>query len=344
MCFTCTYDLKTAKPSFGTAHAPVFKQRKMFSMQMSKLLRSVISSASQVFTDIPTSSSNQSAFSRLLSGPNQSSSNEGFTRMLESTKVKPLRPLINEVRAFKSETEIACMRRAGQASGRAITETMRHTWSREKDLWSYLEYQIKSQGCDTSAYIPVIAGGKNALSIHYVRNDDILKPEEMVLIDAGGEYGGYVSDITRTYPVTMKFSPAQRDLYTALLTVQRKCVWQCREDAHVTLDGLHEFAEKEITHELSGIGFDMSGRAIETLFPHHLGHYLGLDVHDTPGYSRKTPLQIGHCITIEPLVEFTFPIAIAGRSTFEAWAFELRTVSQCSEILASTLRQKRLRR
>src|SRR5271154_4063160 len=74
----------------------------------------------------------------------------------------------------------------------------------------------------------------------------------------------------------------------------------CRETADVSLDKLHDIAEKGLTDELSQIGFDMSGGAIEKLFPHHLGHYIGLDVHDSPGYSRKATLQSGNCITVEP--------------------------------------------
>lgn len=79
------------------------------------------------------------------------------------------------MRVFKSEDEVVHMRRLGQASGRAFTETMRRTFTREKDLCSYLEYQFRAKGCDTSAFVPVVAGGENALSIHYTRNDDVLR-------------------------------------------------------------------------------------------------------------------------------------------------------------------------
>ena len=159
------------------------------------------------------------------------------------------------------------MRHVGQMSGRAITKTFRQAWTREKDLTAYLEYELKSHGCDTSAYIPVVAGGKNALSIHYVRNDDVLHEDEMVLVDAGGEYGGYIADITRTYPVSGKFSPAQRDLYNALLDVQRKCVALCREDVGICLDELHAEAEKELRENLRSIGFDVS-RKVDMHFSH----------------------------------------------------------------------------
>jgi len=74
----------------------------------------------------------------------------------------------------------------------------------------------------------------------------------------------------------------------------------CRADASVSLDKLHSIAEGLLTDQLKHIGFDMSGKAIETLFPHHISHYIGMDVHDTVGYSRKAVVREGHCITIEP--------------------------------------------
>jgi intermediate cleaving peptidase 55 len=192
------------------------------------------------------------------------------------------------------------MRSAGKASGRAHTEVMKHKWSHEKQLDGFLEYQFKKNGCDSIAFEPVVASAENALSIHYVRNDDVLHDGQMVLVDGGGTYGGYIADITRCWPVNGKFSAPQRDLYEAVLKVQRSCIALCRESANLSLDKLHDIAEHGLKDQLEQIGFDMSGKAIETLFPHHLGHYIGLDVHDCVGYSRKVVLSEGHCITIEP--------------------------------------------
>ena len=83
-----------------------------------------------------------------------------MAKILESSKVKPLKPIINNIRVYKSEAEIANMRRAGQASGRAFTEAMRQSWTKEKNLAAFLDYRFKIQGCDTSAYVPVVAGGQ----------------------------------------------------------------------------------------------------------------------------------------------------------------------------------------
>lgn len=81
----------------------------------------------------------------------------------------------------------------------------------------------------------------------------------MVLVDAGGEYGGYITDITRTWPVDGKFTAAQKDLYNMILKVQRTCVAMCREDANTTLDGIHRIAANGLQDGLKSLGFDTSG-------------------------------------------------------------------------------------
>lgn len=220
--------------------------------------------------------------------------------MIENSKVKPLRDLINNLRAFKSEAEIKNMRYAGKVSGRAFTNVMRRQFTKEKDLGTYIDFEFKKGGCDGPAYVPVIAGGRNALSIHYVRNDDVLRDGQMVLVDAGGEYGGYITDITRTWPVSGKFSPAQKDLYSAILKVQRSSISLCRQSSNLSLDKIHDITADGLKHALKDIGFNMSGNAIDILFPHHVGHYVGLDVHDCPGYPRTDALKAGQCVTVEP--------------------------------------------
>ncbi|KAK1590587.1 metallopeptidase family M24 [Colletotrichum navitas] len=212
----------------------------------------------------------------------------------------PLYPLVNSLRAIKSPAEVTNMRRAGQISGRVITDAMRRSWTREKDLHAFLDYRFTADGCDGPAYVPVVAGGQNGLCIHYVVNNNVLRDGEMVLVDAGGEYGTYITDISRTWPVNGKFTPAQRDLYEAVLTVQRSSISLCRENANLSLDDIHDHTSAGLLEQLKGLGFDITTRDIDVLFPHHVGHYVGLDVHDVPGYGRRTPLKKGHCVTIEP--------------------------------------------
>ncbi|KAK3937872.1 peptidase M24, structural domain-containing protein [Diplogelasinospora grovesii] len=269
--------------------------------ELPKLLRS----AGRIYTSIDLSSP---------SSPSSSSSSNPTTTAAQvasvlsmSNNVSPLQPLVNQLRAVKSPAEITLMRAAGRASGRSITNAMRYAWTKEKDLHNYLDYEFTKQGCDTWAYVPVVAGGARGCMIHYVHNTAALDAGDLVLVDAGGEYGGYVTDITRTWPVDGKFTDAQKDLYQAVLDAQRLGVGLCREDSGLTLDAIHRAVEAKLAEGLTQIGFDLDqgllgGRrnAMNTLFPHHVGHYVGLDVHDVPGYGRSIPLKKGHCVTIEP--------------------------------------------
>jgi len=262
--------------------------------RLDTILPPIIASANGVYTDIP----KQHGLGLFFA--NQGTNLNGFQKLIKDSRINPLRPLLNELRIIKSEGEIANMRLAGKISGRAFTNAMRRQWTKEKDLGAFLDYDFKIGGCEATAYVPVIAGGKNALSIHYVRNDAVLKDGEIVLVDAGGEYGGYITDITRSWPVNGKFSGPQRDLYETILQVQRSSVSLCRESANMTLDKIHHVTEHGLRDGLKQLGFDMSGDALGTLFPHHTGHYVGLDVHDCPGYSRSVPLKAGHVVTVEP--------------------------------------------
>lgn len=193
------------------------------------------------------------------------------------------------------------MRHAGKISGRALTSAMRQQWTQEKDLAAYLNHAFTSDGLNGPAYVPVVAGGPRANMIHYVQNNQALARDELVLVDAGGEYGTYISDITRTWPVNGTFTPPQRDLYEAVLRVQRAGVALCRADKGLSLDKIHRATEAALSTELRALGFAMDGPGdLDKVFAHHVGHYVGLDVHDCPGYGRGVALQKGMCVTIEP--------------------------------------------
>lgn len=265
---------------------------------LSSILPQIINGAREVFTDIGTYSK-KSAVEKFIQG--EGTGVEGMQRALKDTaRVRQLRPIMNELRLKKSAAELDNMRLAGAVSGHVITEAMRNHYTTEKQLWADLSYGYRSQGLDGEAYVPVIAGGQNGLSIHYVRNDCQLRSGETVLVDAGGEYGGYVADITRTWPIDKTFSPAQREMYTMLLETQKNVVAMCKESSNISLDRLHRATDNLLREGLKDIGFDVSGRNMEQLFPHHVGHFVGLDVHDAPGYPRTGALVEGNCITIEP--------------------------------------------
>jgi intermediate cleaving peptidase 55 len=222
-------------------------------------------------------------------------SNQGF-------QIRSLNPLVTDLRVIKSNSELKIMRLAGKISGRAYTEAYAKRFQSEKGLHSFLEYRFISGGCDKSAYFPVVAGGDHALCIHYVRNDDVLKDSDMVLVDAAGNLGGYCADISRTWPVNGTFTPAQAELYEALLNVQRRIIRECTVKKGNSLNDLHNLSVDLLTLELRNAGFDHveSWEVSKFLYPHYIGHNLGLDVHDCPLYSRSAKLQKGQVVTVEP--------------------------------------------
>ena len=135
--------------------------------EISTLLPPLIAQATGgIYTDAAADS--RSTFSKFF-GATQSS--DGFLSMLRDVDVKPLRPIINDLKVIKSPAEISNMRHAGKMSGRAYANAMRRPWADEKALGSFLDYHFQQNGCTGSAYVPVVAGGKNANCIHYVRND-----------------------------------------------------------------------------------------------------------------------------------------------------------------------------
>jgi intermediate cleaving peptidase 55 len=265
-------------------------------VDIKSLLRPLIAEAKQIYLDVPEmQASRLYQFFNFVDRPQS-----GFSKLTHGKKLTVLRPIIEGQRIYKSKAEIANLRLAGKISGRVHTQAMRQGFRKERDISLFLDHEFKRGGCDASAFVPVVAGGANALNIHYVCNDNVISADDMVLVDAAGEYGGYMSDISRTWPASGKFTAAQRDLYEMVLGVQRGGIAQCRETADVSLDALQRSTVRRLSEGLAGLGFDVGGDAVNQLFPHHVGHHVGLDLHDCGSHSRTDSLRAGMCVTIEP--------------------------------------------
>ena len=216
--------------------------------------------------------------------------------------IQNYRSLLDDARLIKSPAERDIMRESGRIAGRAFQKAMQATrpGMTEHQLHASLEYHGKMNGATGLSYVPVVGGGVNALILHYVQNNCILKDGDLVLVDAGVEFNGYVSDITRTWPINGKFSEPQRKLYSAVLKIQKDLIKKCIVGS-TTLNILQQDTFMMIRRELSILfNRNISTREMDRIYPHHVGHYIGLDVHDTPNISRGRKLQEGFCITIEP--------------------------------------------
>lgn len=223
--------------------------------------------------------------------------------------VRSLKTVLAQHRLVKSEAEVKVMHKAGQISSRAINTAIAKVGSAaplatEKVLAKYLEYAFVRGGCDREAYIPVVASGENALTLHYTRNDDLLYRDETVFVDAGGKLGGYCADISRAWPNSPRgFSDAQKDIYNIVLSANKACIDQCHANNGHSLQSLHELAVTTLLQglrELPGMSNVTRTDVSRELFPHYIGHHLGLDLHDVPSVSRMARLVPGNVVTIEP--------------------------------------------
>jgi Xaa-Pro aminopeptidase len=163
---------------------------------------------------------------------------------------------------------------------------------REYELQAVIEAEFLRQGALLSAFPSIIGGGVKSTVLHYVGNNRVLEAEDLVVVDIGAEYQYYAADLTRTYPVGGKYSARQREIYELVLEAQQYA-------AEIAKPGmfLRNIATKEQSLQWLVVEF-FKKHKLEKYFPHGLGHYIGLDVHDVGSFMEE--LQPGDVITIEP--------------------------------------------
>lgn len=226
------------------------------------------------------------------------------------TGIHDVRSLLDEMRLRKGAEEIALMRRAADIAGAAHVRAMRHVrpGMRENEVEAELLHEFRRQGAQSPSYTPIVAAGANACVLHYVQNDAPMHDGDLLLIDAGCEVEGYASDITRTFPVNGRFSPAQREVYDLVLAAQHAALDAVRPGA--AWDEPHEAAVRVLAQGFIDLGLvrgDLD-RVLEAgdykrFYMHRTGHWLGLDVHDAGDYKRSgvwRALEPGMALTVEP--------------------------------------------
>ena len=218
--------------------------------------------------------------------------------------------ILHEMRLFKTDEEVALMQRAADIAAEAHREAMRtaRPGMKEYEVEALIEYVFRRSGASAPAYNSIVGGGANATILHYVNNDAELRDGDLLLIDAGAEYEGFASDITRTFPVSGRFTDAQRDIYNLVLDCQEQCIAMVAPG--VTMDEMHRRSVEILTDGMVRLGL-LKGD-VKTLieeeqykkfYMHRLGHYLGLDVHDVGLYQtdgQPRPVEAGMVMTVEP--------------------------------------------
>lgn len=220
------------------------------------------------------------------------------------------RPWVHEMRLFKAPEEIEILRRAGQISALAHTRAMEacRPGLFEYHLEGEILHEFNRHGARFPSYNTIVGSGENACILHYTENESELRDGDLVLIDAGCEFHGYAGDITRTFPVNGKFSPAQREIYDIVLASLYQALTLFRpgisirevndEVVQIMVSGLVELGILE-----GDVDTLIAENAHRQFYMHGLGHWLGLDVHDVGHYgtpSRDRILEPGMVLTVEP--------------------------------------------
>ena len=219
--------------------------------------------------------------------------------------------LIGRERLIKSTSEINLIRKAISITKEAHHYAKDHAFelSNERELQAGIEYIFKKNGAYSDAYTSIVACANSANTLHYINNDKKLVDGELILIDAGCEYEYYASDITRTIPVNGKFTQAQKELYEMVLDVEKKIISIVRPN--ILRSSLHKKSEELLCKGLVTLGI-LQGDVKKLLekkkhkkyYPHGIGHWMGIDVHDSSPYQdekgKEIPLKPGMVMTIEP--------------------------------------------
>jgi Xaa-Pro aminopeptidase len=224
-------------------------------------------------------------------------------------EIHALDHMLHDMRLYKSREELSAMRRSAKVAIEAHEHAMKlcAPGLNEADIHAELLHTFTRHHCEPS-YMPIVGGGANGCVLHYITNRDLLKDGDMLLIDAGAEYDGYASDITRTFPINGKFSPEQRDLYEVVLAAQAAGIKQAY--AGNQWQDMHDAAVRVATEGMISLGIlehcleeELEMEGYKPFYVHNTGHWLGLDVHDVgeyqiDGHSRE--LEPGMVMTVEP--------------------------------------------
>ncbi|HZI61256.1 MAG TPA: Xaa-Pro aminopeptidase [Pyrinomonadaceae bacterium] len=218
--------------------------------------------------------------------------------------------IIHEMRVVKSPEEIEIMQTAADIAAEAHVEAMKaaRPGMQEYQIEALIEQIFRRRGAAGPAYTSIVGGGPNATVLHYINNDAELRDGDLLLIDAGAEYKGYASDITRTFPINGRYTKAQREIYDLVLKTQMSCVEMVRPG--VTHDQLKQHSIEMLTEGMVELGL-LKGNAEELIkekkheqfYMHGLGHMIGIDVHDVGRYyfgEDSRPLEPGVVMTVEP--------------------------------------------
>lgn len=214
-------------------------------------------------------------------------------------RYQDVRPLVQSLRTVKDAGEIERIRKATEASAAAHLVAMHAVKPgvNESEISALMQYEWGKRGCSRPAYSPIVGSGFNSTVLHYSEDSATMLAGDLVVIDAAGEYSMYASDITRTLPISGKFTARQREIYDIVLGAQQAAM-DAFQSGKSTLKPGPNTLQKVAFDYINTHGKDSHGDPLGKYFIHGLGHYVGLYVHDANDYD--IPLAPGSVFTIEP--------------------------------------------
>ncbi len=217
---------------------------------------------------------------------------------------------LGEMRVIKDEVELHNLRTACEISAQGHISAMQkiRPGMSERQVQAILQYEFLNRGAAREGYNFIVASGNAATTLHYNFNDQPCRDGDLLLIDAGAEFNYYTGDITRTFPVNGQFTKPQSEVYNHVLNVQQKIIDILKPG--VPFRQLHEMGTELLTDAMLDLGL-LSGRKADIIssgqhrkyYPHGIGHFLGMDVHDSGKYFLKgepRPIEAGMTFTVEP--------------------------------------------
>ncbi|MFY9232895.1 MAG: aminopeptidase P N-terminal domain-containing protein [Fimbriimonadaceae bacterium] len=230
----------------------------------------------------------------------------GIARMIKETETwreaagfasgGSLRGALSTMRGVKSPAEIAMLKKVSEITARAHSEAMRSAEPnmREWEIGALVKYIFAKEGCEYEGYPPICGSGPNSTILHYNTNRRVMKAGDVMCMDTAGEYHGYSADVTRSYPISGKWSKEQRAIYNVVLAAQNAGIAACRPG--VTTGAVGQAVSDSLAKGMIALGIIKEPSELRRYYMHGFGHGIGLDVHDP----MPRTLEAGVTLSVEP--------------------------------------------
>ena len=224
---------------------------------------------------------------------------KAFAAQCPAVALRDAHPLVSALRMRKDDQEIGLMRRAIELTDKGLRRVLSRLapGQMEYQMQAEFEYEIRRNGAEGTAFPTIAGSGLNGCMLHYGTNHCEMKPDTLLLMDLGAKYGGYCADITRTYPVSGRYTPRQKEIYDIVLSANRAVAKAARPG--MTLAQLNDLCKQVLADGLLRLGKIKDASEIGAYYMHGVSHHLGIDTHDVT-VAAQAELAPGMVITDEP--------------------------------------------